>query len=97
MSRSILTFAAETVKTFPANPKRGAEYQSTIQNLTTQSITITVTNERIQGSNPTFSVPASGALVITAGAIGTLNEPYAGWLVTAAASTSGDVVIVEAG
>jgi len=97
MSRSTITFAADTTQQFAANPKRGATYNSTIQNLTDQTITITVTNQDIQGSSPTFDTPAAGALVIIAGAIGTLNEPYKGWLLTAAGAADGTVEIMEAG
>ena len=96
MARHTVTFAADTSKTFAANPRRGTEYQATIQNLTTQTITITVTNKNIQEANPTFDVPAAGALTIVAGAVGTLNEPYQGWLISAT-STSGTVEITEAG
>lgn len=95
--RSSLTFTAETTKQFAANPLRGSDYKATIQNLSGQSITITVTNQEIQGSSPTFGVPAAGALVIASGAIGVLNEPYKGWLVTAGLAATGTVEIVEAG
>lgn len=97
MSRHTVTFTAETTKNFVPNTRRGNQYIATIQNLTTQTITITVTNQDIQGSSPTFDTPAQGALVILAGAIGALNEPYDGWLLTAAASTTGTVEISEAG
>ena len=95
MARHTVTFASDTTKNFVPNHRRAGEYRATIQNLTSQTITITVTNEDIQGS-PTFDTPAAGALAITAGAIGTLNEAYDGWLITAS-STSGTVNIVEAG
>lgn len=95
--RSSLVFDSDTTKTFAANPRRGDSYHATIQNLTDQSITITVTNQRIQAPSPTFDVPAAGALVIMAGAIGTLNEPYQGWLLTAGAAADGTVEITEAG
>ena len=96
MSRHTVTFAAETTRKFVANSRRGEQYHATIQNLTTQTITITVTNQDIQGSSPTFDTPAAGALTIVAGAIGKLDEAYDGWLITAA-STSGTVEITEAG
>ena len=96
MSRSTLTFAADTSKTFAANPRRGEQYHATIQNLTGQTITITVTNQDIQGSNPTFDVPAAGALTVAAGAIGVLAEPYQGWLLSCSSAT-GTVEITEAG
>lgn len=96
MARRNITFTAETTKNFVPNHRRAGEYTSTIQNLTNQTITITVTNEDIQGS-PTFDTPAAGALAITAGAIGVLNEPYDGWLLTAGGSATGTVNIVEAG
>lgn len=97
MGRSSLTFASDTTKTFAANPRRGAEYHATIQNLTDQTITVTVTNQRIQGSSPTFDTPAAGALAITAGAVGVLAEPYQGWLLTGGAAATGTVEITEAG
>ncbi len=97
MARSTITFASDTTKQFAANAKRGPEYNSTIQNLTNQTITITVTNEDIQGASPTFDTPAAGALAITAGSIGSLNEPYDGWLLTAGVAATGTVVIMEAG
>lgn len=97
MSRSTITFAAETVKQFVANSRRGDAYNATIQNLSGQSITITVTNQDIQGASPVFDTPAAGALVIVSGAIGSLNAPYDGWLITAAAPATGTVEITEAG
>ena len=97
MGRRTITFAADTTKNFVPNTRRGPQYNSTIQNLTDQTITITVTNQDIQGSSPTFDTPAAGALVILAGAIGVLNEPYDGWLLTAGGSAAGTVEISEAG
>jgi len=97
MSRHTVTFAAETTRNFVANSRRGDQYHATIQNLTDQTITITVTNQDIQGSSPTFDTPAAGALVITVGAIGTLDEAYDGWLITAGGSATGTVEITEAG
>ena len=96
MARRTITFASDTTKNFVPNHRRDGQYHATIQNLTTQTVTITVTNEDIQGSSPTFDTPAAGALTVTAGAIGVINEAYDGWLLTAT-STSGTVNIVEAG
>ena len=96
MSRHTVTFASETTKNFVVNSRRGSQYNATIQNLTDQTVTITVTNQDIQGS-PTFDVPAAGALAIISGAIGTLNEAYDGWLLTAGGSATGTVEITEAG
>ena len=96
MSRQTITFAAETSKVFAADPKEMGGYHATIQNLTNQSITITVTNQNIQEPTPVFDTPAAGALVIAAGAIGSLNEAYQGWTLTCAAAT-GTVEITEAG
>ena len=59
--RSSITFTAETTKQFAANPRRGDTYNATIQNLSGQSITITVTNQDIQSASPVFDVPAAGA------------------------------------
>ena len=97
MSRRVITFAGDTTKQFVANQQRTSPYNATIQNLTDQSITITVTNEDIQASSPTFDEPAAGALVILTGAIGVLNEAYDGWLLTGGAAATGTVNIVEAG
>jgi hypothetical protein len=97
MSRHTVTFTAETTKNFVPNTRIGSDYSATIQNLSGQSITITVTNQDIQGSSPTFDTPAAGALTITNGAIGAMTAPYDGWLITAAGSTTGTVEIVEAG
>lgn len=97
MARSSLTFAAETTKKFVANTRRGDSYHATIQNLTDQTITVTVTNQDIQSANPTFDTPAAGAVAITAGAIGAINEPYDGWLLTAGVAATGTVEIMEAG
>ena len=94
--RSTITFAAETTKNFAANHRIQGSYKATIQNLTGETITITVTNQYIQDPSPTFDVPAQGALAITAGSIGSLNEPYSGWLITAGGSATGTVNIVEA-
>lgn len=95
--RSSITFAAETTKKFVANVRRGTDYKSTIQNLTDQTITITVTNQDIQSASPVFDTPFGGALTVIAGAIGELNQPYDGWLLTAGGSATGTVEIVEAG
>ncbi len=95
--RHTITFTAETTKKFVANSRRGPEYNATIQNLSGESITITVTNEDIQSTSPTFDTPAAGALVIADGAIGVLNEPYDGWLITAAMAATGTVIVTEAG
>ena len=94
--RSSIVFASDTSKKFAVNSRRSGSYHATIQNLTTQTITITVTNQDIQSANPIFDVPAGGALTVAAGAIGEINEPYDGWLLSAS-STSGTVEIVEAG
>lgn len=97
MARHNITFAADTTKKFVTNARRGPEYQATIQNLTNQAITITVTNQDIQDSTALFDTPAAGALVVAAGAIGTLFEPYDGWLLTGAGAATGTVNIYEAG
>ena len=97
MSRSSIPFAAELTKKFVANVRRGDTYHATIQNLTNQAVTITVTNQDIQDSSAVFDVPAGGALVVAAGAIGEMTKPYDGWLLTAAGSATGTVEIVEAG
>lgn len=97
MARRTVTFDNELTQKFVANTRRDADYKSTIQNLSGQSITITVTNQDIQSASPEFDTPAAGALVIASGAIGSLNEPYNGWLITAALAATGTVEITEAG
>lgn len=97
MARHTVTFTAETTRNFVANSRRGEQYHATIQNLSGQSITITVTNDDIQSTSPTFDAPAAGALVIANGVIGVLNEAYDGWLITAGATATGNVLITEAG
>ena len=72
--RSSIVFTADTSKQFAANSRRGDTYNATIQNLTTQTITITVTNQDIQSASPVFDVPSGGALTIVAGAVGEINE-----------------------
>lgn len=97
MAGSTLVFTADTTKDFAPNYRRGAEYQATIQNLTSVTLTITVTNQNIQqNTSATFDTPAGGALTIAAGAVGTITAPYKGWRFTGA-STSGTVEITEAG
>ena len=95
--RSSIIFTNEDTKQFATNTRRGTDYKATIQNLSGQSITITVTNQNIQDPNPVFDEPAEAPLVIVDGAIGVLNDPYDGWLITAAVATTGTVEIVEAG
>ena len=99
MARKTIDFVADTVKFFAANPRQLAGYQSTIQNNTGQSITITVTNNNVRSglSGATYAAPAVGALVIVDGAIGSLNEAYQAWTITAAAPATGAVTITEMG
>ena len=97
MSRNTVTFTAQTTAKFVANPKRGSDYLATIQNLSGQSIIVTVTNQDIQSASPAFDTPGAGEVAIDNGAIGVISQPYDGWLITAAAETTGTVEIVEAG
>ncbi len=97
MARRNIIFTGDTSKKFATNARRGTEYQATIQNLTDQSITITITNQDIQDATANFDTPSAGALVIAAGAVGSLNEPYDGWLITPAAGATGTVNVYEAG
>ena len=97
MSTHTITFESDETKNYVTNARRGSEYSATIQNATDQQITITVTNQNIQSASPTFVTPAAGALVIAAGAVASLKEPYEGWLLTAAAAATGTVDITEAG
>ena len=88
-------------KTFMCNHKRGSDYKATIQNNTNVDITVLTTNGNVQRdglSGVAFSTPAQGALVITAGLVGSLNDPYVAIELTSAAAADGSFVhIVEAG
>jgi len=97
MGRHTVDMNGLTTKNFVSNSRRAGQYNATIQNLSGQSLTVTVTNDDIQGSSPTFDTPAQGALVITSGAVGELNEPYDGWLLTLGGAGTGNVLITEAG
>ena len=97
MAEHHVEFVAQTTRNYVPNHRRGSDYKSTIHNLCGETITITVTNMNIQEASPTFDTPAAGALVILTGAIGTLDEAYGGWLITAGGSATGFVHIVEPG
>lgn len=97
MGRHTVDMTGLTTKKFVANSRRDGQYNATIQNLSGEELTVTVTNDDIQGSSPTFDTPAQGALVIAAGAVGELNEPYDGWLLTLGGTGAGNVLITEAG
>lgn len=86
-----------TTKKFVANARRGDQYHATIQNLSGQSLTVTVTNMDIFGDSPVFDAPAGGALVVADGAIGATTEPYSGWLLTLGVAGSGFIHINESG
>lgn len=95
----IVTFDGDTTQRFIANYRRADDYKASIQNLSGQQITITVSNvaeNRNQGT-PTYSTPAQGAVVIATGDAAVINEPYVEWLLTAGAPATGNVYIVEAG
>lgn len=97
MARHTIVFDNETTQKFATNARRGSDYKATIQNLSGEQIAITVTNEDIHSINPTFDLPASGALFIVNASISLLNEPYDGWLLTADNPTTGTVLIMESG
>lgn len=97
MSRRTIDMTGLTTKKFVANSRRGDQYSSTIQNLTGQTLTVTVTNDDIQIASPTFDVPAAGAVSVANGAIGAINEPYDGWLLTLGGAGSGSILITESG
>lgn len=88
-----------TTKKFVANSRRGSDYKSTIHNFSGQSVTVTVTNKDIQAAVAPgdFDTPAAGALVVVDGAIGSLNEPYDGWLLTLGLAGTGSIFVTEAG
>lgn len=98
MAQHQVVFSGDTTKQFIANHRRDADYNATIANDTDQSITITVSNDRVnRGETPSYAQPAAGVLTIAAGANGALTQPYVSWLITAAAAATGNVNIVEAG
>lgn len=97
MAQKSIVFDNSTEQFFSANPRQLAGYEASIQNNTTQTITITVTNQKLTSDDPlVYGVPSSGALTVVAGAIGQLDEAYQGWKITAT-STSGTVDITEIG
>ena len=98
MANRQITFDAETTKDYMANfNPNGTDYNTTIQNNTNQSITITVSNLNTnRGQTPVFDQPAQGALTIAAGDNGALTEPYVVWRLTAGLAATGTVDIVEA-
>jgi hypothetical protein len=99
MARRSVDMTGLTTKTFLLNHRRDSDYNATIQNLSGQSLTITVSNQDAQKTGTiTYGTPASGSLVIASGAIFRLvSEPYEVALLTLAAPGSGNIEIVEAG
>jgi hypothetical protein len=99
MARRTVDMTGLTTKPFLMNHRRDADYNATIQNLSGQSLTVTVTNQDAQKTGSlTYDVPASGALVIANGAIGQIiSEPYEAALFTLGGAGSGPIEIVEAG
>jgi hypothetical protein len=98
--RHTIEMGGLTSKVFSANYRRADTYHATIQNNTSQSLTITTTNQNIlSDSTASYKQPASGALVVASGDFGELKEPYVGWLLSlSGAASSGETVdIVEAG
>ena len=90
-----------TSKAFVANSRHpGQSYKASIQNNTAQLLTITVTNQNIlNDSAAVYSPLPVAALTVAAGAMGIIDEPYVGWLLTLAlAGVEGETIdIVEAG
>jgi len=97
--RHTITFTDETKKTFVPNHRKGDQYIATIQNLTGEIITITVTNQDVQDTlSISFQNPVGGGvLTINDNEFQFISLPYDGWLITAASSATGTVEIVEAG
>ena len=98
MATHKVDFNNETNRIFMTNYRRGPEYNATIQNLSGQSITVTVTNQLLnRGESAVWDVPIQGAVVIADGEIGEIIDPYVAFLLTVGIATTGTTRITEAG
>lgn len=94
MAKNAITKPTAAAVTYPLN-HRATFDDITIQNNTSDSITVTITAQNVQRvAVPVYSPPASGALVITAGAVGVLNQPATAMLLSGAGT--GVINVVEA-
>ena len=71
MGRRTVDMEGVTTVIVVLNSKRGAQYHSTIQNNTGQTITGTVSNDEVN-----FTNPATGVLTIADTLVGEITEPY---------------------
>ena len=94
MAKNAITKPTAAAVTFPLN-HRATFADITIQNNTSDSITVTITAQNVQRvASPVYSAPAAGALVITAGSVGVLNQPATAMLLSGAGT--GVINVVEA-
>lgn len=94
MARNTITKRTAAAVTFPLN-HRATFDDITIQNNTSDAITVTITAQAIQQvASPVYSAPAAGALVIAAAAIGVLTQPATAMLLSG--TGTGTIDIVEA-
>lgn len=94
MARNTITKPTAAAVVFPLN-HRATFDDITIQNNTSNTITVTVTAQAIQRVTPlVYSQPAAGALVIAAAAVGVLTQPATAMLLSGAGT--GTIDIVEA-
>ena len=94
MARNTITKPTAAAVVFPLN-HRATFDDITIQNNTSNTITVTVTAQAIQRVAPlVYSQPAAGALVIAAAAVGVLTQPATAMLLSGAGT--GTIDIVEA-
>lgn len=94
MARNTITKPTAAAVTFPLN-HRATFDDITIQNNTSDAITVTITAQAIQRvAVPVYSPPAAGALVIAAAAVGVLTQPATAMLLSGAGT--GTIDIVEA-
>ena len=94
MANNQITKPTAAAVTYPLN-HRATFDDITIQNNTSNTITVTVTAQAIQRVTPiVYSTPAAGALVIAAAAVGVLTQPATAMLLSGAGT--GTIDIVEA-
>lgn len=94
MAKGQITKPTAAAVVYPLN-HRATFDDITIQNNTSDAITVTITAQAIQRTSPlVYSAPASGALVIVAGAVGVLNQPATAMQLSGAGT--GVVNVVEA-
>lgn len=95
MAKNAITLEADTAKVFPIN-HRATEDVLSIQNNTTGTLSVKVTNDNVQKVAPgsvNWVDPAAGALTIAADTVSRLIGPYVAMQLTSTAA--GEVKIVE--